>query len=87
MTFREAFMKKILRKADEMEMAINLKAARYAFGFLEIALMIYCIVQRIATGVFPSPVFIFGVLGMVIYYGIKLYETRRMTEVVEEDEE
>ncbi len=80
-------MKKILRKADEMEMAINLKAARYAFGFLEIALMIYCIVQRITTGVFPSPVFIFGVLGMVIYYGIKLYETRRMTEVVEEDEE
>ena len=87
MTLREAFMKKILRKADEMEMAINLKAARYAFGFLEIALMIYCIVQRITTGVFPSPVFIFGVLGMVIYYGIKLYETRRMTEVVEEDEE
>ena len=80
-------MKVVLKKADEMEMAINLKAARYAFGFLEIALMIYCIVQRIATGVFPSPVFIFGVLGMVIYYGIKLYETRRMTEVVEEDEE
>ena len=30
-------MKKILKKADEMEMAINMKAARFAFGFLEIA--------------------------------------------------
>jgi len=32
-------MKVVLKKADEMEMAINLKAARYAFGFLEICLI------------------------------------------------
>lgn len=37
-------MKKFIKKADEMEIAINLKASRYAFGFLEIAIMIYCIV-------------------------------------------
>jgi hypothetical protein len=80
-------MKVVLKKADEMEMAINLKAARHAFGFLEIAIMCYCIVERIITGVFPSPVFIFGILGMLIYNGIKIYETRRMTDVVEEDEE
>ena len=80
-------MKVVLKKADEMEMAINLKAARYAFGFLEIAIMCYCIVERIITGVFPSPVFIFGILGVLIYNGIKIYETRRMTDVVEEDEE
>ena len=49
--------------------------------------MCYCIVERIITGVFPSPVFIFGILGMLIYNGIKIYETRRMTDVVEEDEE
>ena len=42
-------MKKLIKKTDEMEMAINLKASRYAFGFLEIAIMIYCIVQRIIT--------------------------------------
>ena len=80
-------MKNFLRKADEMELAINLKAARYAFGFLEIAIMIYCIAERILTGKFPSPVFIVGILGMLIYNGIKLYETRRMTDAVEEDEE
>ncbi len=26
--------------------------------------MCYCIVERIITGVFPSPVFIFGILGV-----------------------
>ena len=80
-------MKKFIKKADEMELAINLKASRYAFSFLEIAIMIYCIVQRIITGEFPSPIFIFGISGMLIFWGIKLYETRRMADAVEEDEE
>lgn len=80
-------MKKVLRKADEMEMAINLKAARYAFGFLEVAIMIYCIVERVVSGEFPSTIFIFGLLGMLIFNGIKLYETKRTTDVTEEDEE
>ena len=66
-------MKKIVRKADEMEIAINLKAAKYAFGFLEIAIMLYCIMERIITGEFPSTVFIFGILGILIFNGIKLY--------------
>ena len=80
-------MKKILKKADEMEMAINMKSARFAFGFLEIAIMGYCIVERIITGEFPMPLFIFGILGILIFNGIKLYETGRMTETVDEDEE
>lgn len=80
-------MKKILKKDDEMEMAINMKAARFAFCFLEIAIMGYCIAEKIITGEFPTPLFIFGILGMVIFNGIKLYETRRMTEMVDEDEE
>ena len=80
-------MKKILKKADEMEMAINMKAARFAFGFLEIAIMGYCIATRVITGEFPTLLFIFGILGMLIFNGIKLYETGRMTETVDEDEE
>ena len=80
-------MKKIVRKADEMEIAINLKAARYAFGFLEIAIMLYCIVERIITGEFPSTIFIFGILGILIFNGIKLFETKRMVDATEDDEE
>ncbi|MBQ6517710.1 MAG: hypothetical protein IJI14_03265 [Anaerolineaceae bacterium] len=75
------------RKADEMEMSINLNAARYAFCFLEIAMMIYCIAERIINGKFPMPVFIFGILGMLIFWGIKLYETERMTDIAEDNEE
>ena len=80
-------MKKIVRKADEMEIAINLKAAKYAFGFLEIAIMLYCIMERIINGEFPSTVFIFGILGILIFNGIKLYETKRMVDATEDDEE
>ena len=57
------------------------------FGFLEIAIMGYCIAEKITTGEFPTPIFIFGILGMLIFNGIKLYETRRMTEMADEDEE
>ena len=80
-------MKRILKKADEMEMAINMKASRFAFGFLEIAIMGYCIAEKVTTGEFPTTIFIFGILGMLIFNGIKLYETRRMTEMADEDEE
>ena len=80
-------MKKFIKKADEMEMAINMKAARFAFGFLEIAIMGYCIATKVITGEFPTLLFIFGILGMLIFNGIKLYETGRMTETVDEDEE
>ncbi len=80
-------MKRYFRKADEMELAINLKAARYAFGFLEIAIMGYCIAKRVLSGEFPTPVFIFGLLGMLIFNGIKLYETKRMGDAAEDDEE
>ena len=80
-------MKRYFRKADEMELAINLKAARYAFGFLEIAIMGYCIAKRALSGEFPTPVFIFGLLGMLIFNGIKLYETKRMGDAAEGDEE
>ncbi len=70
-----------------MEMTINMKAARFAFGFLEIAIMGYCIAEKIITGEFPTTIFIFGILGMLIFNGIKLYETRWMTEMADEDEE
>ena len=80
-------MKRILKKADEMEMAINMKASRFAFGFLEIAIIGYCIAEKVTTGEFPTTIFIFGILGMLIFNGIKLYETRRMTEMADEDEE
>lgn len=80
-------MKQLFKKADEMEMAINSKAARFAFCFLEIAIMGYCIIKKIAVGEFPTLIFIFGIFGMLIFWGIKIYETERMADAVEDDEE
>ncbi len=80
-------MGKVFNKADEMEMAINLKAARYAFGFLEIAVMGYCIAERILSGEFPEPIFFFGITGALIFQGIKLYETKRLSDTAGGDEE
>ena len=80
-------MKRLFTKADEMEMAINLKAARYAFDFLEIAIMGYCIGERIVTGEFPGTIFFIGIIGSLIFWGIKQYETGRLSDTVDEDEE
>lgn len=77
-------MKKVFAKADEMEMAINLKAARNAYAFLTAAVMIYSLVVTIQTGELPT-VFLFGCVAGVIFWGTKLVETKRMT--VTDDEE
>ena len=46
-------MKKFFKKADEMELAVNYKAARNAFVFLEFALAVYCLVCVLKTGELP----------------------------------
>ncbi len=73
-------MKKIFSKADETETAINRKAAVYAFGFLEIAIIGYCIVKKITTGDFTGTIFFIGIMGSLIFLGIKLYETKRISQ-------
>ena len=80
-------MKPILKKADEMEMAINLKAARCAYAFLETAIMVYCIIEFVTTGAFSNILFLFGCLGSVIFWGVKLVETQRLSQPEEPDEE
>ena len=79
-------MKKIFTKADEMEMAVNYKAARNAFVFLELALAVYCFVCVLKTGELPWVLLIFIVSG-VIFWGTKLIETKRLTGPGDSDEE
>lgn len=78
-------MKKLIQKADEMEMAINMKAARNAYAFLTAAVMVYSIVITVSTGELPT-VFLFGCLSGVIFWGTKLYETHRLTKGAENEE-
>ncbi len=79
-------MKKIFNKADEMELAVNYKAARNAFVFLELSLAIYCLVYRLKTGELPWIWLIFIVSGLV-FWGTKLIETKRLTDSGDSDEE
>jgi len=79
-------MKKIFTKADEMELAINYKAARNAYAFLVLALAIYCLICFLKTGELPWVWLIFIGSGLV-FWGTKLIETKRFTEPGDSDEE
>lgn len=79
-------MNRIFKKADEMELTVNYKAARNAFAFLELALAVYCLVCVINTGELPWVWLIFIVSG-VVFWGTKWIETKRLTESGDSDEE
>lgn len=79
-------MKKIFSRADEMEMAINLKSARNAYAFLVTSVMVYSLITALTTGELPL-MFLFGTVSGVIFWGTKLAETKRLTEPGDDDEE
>ena len=79
-------MMKIFTKADEMELAINYKAARNAYAFLVLAFAIYCLICFLKTGELPWVWLIFIGSGLV-FWGTKLIETKRLTEPGDSDEE
>ncbi len=79
-------MKKIFTKADEMELAINYKAARNAYAFLVLTLAIYCLICFLKTGELLWAWLIFIGSGLV-FWGTKLIETKRLTEPGDSDEE
>ena len=79
-------MKKIFSKADEMELAINYKAARNAYAFLILTLAIYCLICFLKTGKLSWVWLIFIGSGLV-FWGTKLIETKRLTESGDPDEE
>lgn len=79
-------MRKILQKADEMEMFINLKAARNAYAFLLTAAMVYSLITAITTGELPF-MFLFATVSGVIFWFTKLIETNRLTKQADDDEE
>lgn len=79
-------MKKIIQKADEMEMAINMKSARNAYAFLVSAILVYSLVVTLTEGELPL-VFLFGSVSGVIFWMTKLIETNRLTKQSDDDEE
>ena len=74
-------------KADEMEMAINFKAMRYAWVFLVLSLTIWCIAFFISTGEFPTIPFILDTVSGVIFWLVKLGLTNKKTKSGQDDDE
>ncbi|RKM55564.1 hypothetical protein D6853_08380 [Butyrivibrio sp. X503] len=79
-------MKRIFRKADEMELAVNYKAARNAFVFMEFTLAIYCLICVLQTGELPWAWLIFVFSGLV-FWGTKMIENKRLLSSGDSDEE
>lgn len=78
-------MKKLIQKADEMEMAINYKAMRLSWVILVAALVIWeCI--EVARGNTSSPVILLVALQGTVFWGSKAYFTRKITAAGDDDE-
>lgn len=74
-------------KADEMEMAINMKAMRCGWIFLITSLTIWCLVETIVSGVIPSIPFILECVSCVIFFSVKIWLTKKMTKPESETDE
>ena len=68
-----------LKKADEMEMAINFKAMRLAYVFVLAALLIWMNVEFISTKELPIIQLLIILAQNSIFFVSKLLITRRMT--------
>jgi hypothetical protein len=67
------------KKADEMEMFINFKSMRLSWVFANIALIIWLAVTFIKSGELPFILFTIICLQNVIFFGSKLYMTRKIS--------
>ena len=68
-----------LKKADEMEMFINFKSMRLSWVFGNIALFIWLVVAFIKSGDFPLTLFTIICFKNVIFFGSKIYMTRKVS--------
>ena len=66
-------------KVDEMEIAINYKSARLAYVFVTISLLVWMIVNFVQNGEFPFIQFNIIAIQNIIFFGSKIYLTKKMT--------
>ena len=68
-----------IKKADEMEMFINFKSMRLSWVFVNIALIIWLAETFIKSGKLPFILFTIICFQNIIFFGSKLYMTRKMS--------
>ena len=62
-----------IRKMDEMEMSINLKAIRLAWGYSALFLLVWVIYDWITAGSYNGLAFILMTSQFVIYWGVQIF--------------
>lgn len=67
-------------KADEMEMAINFKAMRWAWAFLTLSLAVWCLAETISSGEIPAVPFVLECVSSMIFFSVKIGLTNKMTK-------
>ena len=76
-----------MKKADEMEMAINYRAARCGYVFLDVSLLVYCFIIFATTRDLPTVPFIMACASNAVFFFMKIYATHKMTKDNIDDEE
>lgn len=66
------------KRADERETYITMKAMHYAYVFLVLALSTLILIVAIRTGQIPYIPFILETLSGLVFWGFKVYLTKRM---------
>ena len=61
------------RKADEMEMSINLRAVRWAWVYSSVFLLIWTIVDFIKSGDFNGIAFILLISQLSIFWAVQIF--------------
>ncbi len=74
-------------KADEMEMAINFRAMRWAWGFLILSLAVWCLSETVSTGKIPVVPFLLTCGSNIIFWSVKIGLTNRMTKLENDGDE
>ncbi len=73
-----------LKKPDEMEMSINFNSMRLSWVFVNIALIMWLAVDFIKSGELPIIPFMIISFQNIIFFGSKLYMTRKMSSNIDE---
>ena len=73
-------------KSDEMETAINSRAARLAYWTLTGALLVWCAAELLQTRTLPAWPFGIACAGVLVFLGAKWVLTQRMTRSDDDEE-
>jgi len=75
-----------IRRADEMEMSINLRATRLAWSCSAVALLVYCICELAMTGKLPTVPFMILIGQLLVFFVVKIVLSKVLAKGTDNEE-